>query len=151
MDTVLHQQFSLCQQLKQTFSIIIIDIDHFKNINDKYGHLVGDAMLEEFGKCILALTRADDFSCRFGGDEILIAFQKMSTLEAVKKAEIIRQKLGKIVLLRENQRVSTTVSIGIATFPTHGTTINELINRADEALYAAKEKGRNQIVLASQE
>jgi diguanylate cyclase (GGDEF)-like protein/PAS domain S-box-containing protein len=151
MDTVLPQQFSLCQQLKQTFSIIVIDIDHFKNINDKYGHLVGDAMLEEYGKQILALTRADDFSCRFGGDEILIVFQKMSTIEAVKKAEIIRQKLGEIVLLRENQRVSTTVSIGIATFPTHGNTINELINRADEALYAAKEKGRNQIVLASQE
>lgn len=149
MDSDLTQRFAHCQQLNQTFSIIIIDIDNFKNINDKYGHQVGDTMLEEYGKCILASTRDDDFSCRFGGDEILMAFQKMSVQEALEKAEIVRKKLEAIILLRENQRISTTVSIGIATYPIHGNSIKELINRADEALYHAKEKGRNQIVLAS--
>lgn len=150
MDTILARQFTLCQQFEQTFSIVIIDIDHFKNINDKYGHQVGDAILEEFGKCILASTRADDFSGRLGGDEILMAFQKMTVQQTLIKAEILRKKLGAIFVLGENHRIATTVSIGIAAYPMHGNSVNELISRADEALYIAKEKGRNQVVVASE-
>lgn len=151
MDEVLSQQLNLCKQLKHTFSIVIIDIDNFKEINDKYGHLAGDDLLEEFGKCILASTRADDFSGRVGGDEILMAFQKMPIQATLKKAEIIRKKLETVFILRENQHISTTVSIGIAAYPTHGNSVVELISKADEALYIAKEKGRNQVVLASEE
>jgi diguanylate cyclase (GGDEF)-like protein/PAS domain S-box-containing protein len=151
MNTILDQQFTLCQQFEQMFSIVIIDIDHFKNINDKYGHQVGDALLEEFGKCILASTRADDFSGRYGGDEILMAFQKMTVQQTLKKVEILQKKLGAIFILSENHRISTTVSIGIAAYPMHGNSVKKLINRADEALYIAKEKGRNQVVLASEE
>ena len=149
MDTVLPQKLELCKQLKQTFSILIIDIDHFKNINDNFGHPFGDTVLEKLAKSILDSTRDGDFCCRFGGDEFLIAFQKMSTQNTVKKAEFIRQKFGSILLLKDDQRISTTISIGIATYPADGNSINELINKADKALYQAKEKGRNQIVLAS--
>jgi diguanylate cyclase (GGDEF)-like protein/PAS domain S-box-containing protein len=147
MDQILTEQMSRCKELNQSFVIFIIDIDQFKNVNDVYGHQVGDSMLEEFGKCILASTRADDFSCRLGGDEILMAFQKMSQEEAKNKAELIRKKLGAITIKRDKQKISTTVSIGIAIFPLNGKTVNELINRADEALYIAKEKGRNQVVM----
>ncbi|MCJ7771746.1 MAG: GGDEF domain-containing protein, partial [Desulfobacterales bacterium] len=77
MDTVLNQQLEQCKRFKQTFNIVIIDIDNFKDINDNYGHQAGDDILEKLGKCILSLTRADDFSGRLGGDEILMAFQKM--------------------------------------------------------------------------
>jgi diguanylate cyclase (GGDEF)-like protein/PAS domain S-box-containing protein len=148
MDAVLPQQLSLCQQLGQSFTIMIIDIDCFKSINDEYGHPVGDAILEQFGKCILASTRSDDFCCRFGGDEILLAFQKMSIQRAAIKGDSIRKKLEAITILRENRQISVTVSIGIAAFPIHGSSISELIARADSALYTAKEKGRNQIALA---
>lgn len=148
MDAILNEQLTCCQQFKLTFSIVIIDIDDFKKVNDDYGHQVGDALLMEYGKCILASTRADDFSCRLGGDEILMAFQKMPIADTIKKAESIRKKLGAVFVLREKQRVSTTVSIGIAVFPNHGKSVNELISQADEALYAAKEKGRNQVVMA---
>lgn len=128
---------------------MILDIDQFKRINDEYGHQIGDVFLKEYGKCILESTRADDFSCRLGGDEILMAFQKMTIDGAVKKADSIRQKLGAISVQREGQQISTTVSIGIASYPTNGNSINELIAQADEALYLAKEKGRNQVVMAS--
>ena len=148
MDTVLTQQLALCKQFKQTFNIVIIDIDNFKDINDNYGHQAGDAILEKCGKCILSLTRAEDFSGRLGGDEILMAFQKMPVKVMLKKAEIIRKKMGEIFFLSENQRISITVSIGIAAYPIHGSSVNELIRRADEALYIAKEKGKNQVVLA---
>jgi len=148
MDQVLSQQLATCQKYDQTFCIVVIDIDNFKSINDEFGHQVGDAMLEAFGKCILASTREDDFSCRLGGDEMLMAFQKMSIREALIKAEKVRKALDEVVVHREGQSVSTTVSIGIAAYPIHGNTVNELISRADAALYAAKQKGRNQVVLA---
>ena len=150
MDTALTQQLEQCKRFKQTFNIVIIDIDNFKDINDKYGHQAGDDILEKIGKCILSLTRADDFSGRLGGDEILMAFQKMPVKVMLKKAEIIRKKMEEIYFLSENQRISITVSIGIAAYPIHGITVNELIGRADEALYIAKEKGKNQVVLAQE-
>ena len=127
MDNALAQHLSDCQQLNQPFSIFIIDIDNFKQINDEYGHPVGDAILEKFGKCILTLTRREDFSGRFGGDEILMAFQQMSIPFALKKADDIRKKLGSISVQKDGEDISTTVSIGIATYPIHGNCIEELI------------------------
>jgi diguanylate cyclase (GGDEF)-like protein len=147
MDPILAKQLSNCRELNQEFVIFVIDIDEFKHINDKYGHQVGDTILTEFGTYIQSSTRETDFSCRLGGDEILMAFQKMSLEEAKTKAELMRKKLGAIHVKRENQKISATVSIGIAIYPMHGNTVNELINRADEALYLAKQKGRNQIVI----
>jgi len=148
MDQILTKQVKICRQLKLPFSILLIDIDHFKNINDKFGHLVGDAILEEFGRKIRSLTRADDFSCRMGGDEILLSFHKMAGAEIINKAEIIRKALTELVITKDGRRISATVSIGIASFPEDGTSIKELIACADEALYKAKKRGRNQVVLA---
>ena len=148
-DEVLNQQLEHSRLHNQPYSILIMDIDHFKNINDEYGHQTGDAMLQEYGDCILVSTRTNDFSCRLGGDEVLMAFQNMPLAEAEKKAEVIRTKLQEIVLEKENKIISTTVSIGIATFPDHGDNVKELVNCADQALYLAKERGRNQVVTAS--
>ena len=147
MDQILGKQLKICQKLNQDFAIFVIDIDHFKNINDEFGHQIGDSILEAFGKCILSSTRADDFSCRLGGDELLMSFKKMSLKEALIKADLIHQKLCAITVNKESQTISATVSIGIAIFPKHGKTVYELINKADEALYVAKEKGRNQVVI----
>jgi len=149
MDEVIAHQLEQAHIHGKPFSILVLDIDHFKNINDYYGHQIGDTMLAEIGKCILSLTRLDDFACRIGGDEILMAFQNMGSKAANKKAEEIRKKLQSIVLNRESLLISTTVSIGIATFPEDGNSTKELINRADQAMYVAKEKGRNQVIAAS--
>ncbi len=128
MDEVLTNQLEQCQSLKVPFSIFIIDIDNFKEINDEYGHLVGDAILQNYGMCIKAMTRANDFACRYGGDEILMAFQNMGIRQAVKKAESICKKLGKLYVQNEDRQISTTVSIGIAVFPNHSDNIRKLIN-----------------------
>jgi len=148
-DDVLNQQLEYSRQYQQPYSILVLDIDHFKKINDEFGHQTGDMLLEEYGKFNLTATRKNDFSCRLGGDEILMAFPNMTEEQAQKKANSIRQKLQSITVDKENQRISTTVSIGIATFPLIGDTVKELINWADQAMYMAKEKGRNQVVLAS--
>jgi len=150
MDDVLNQQLDQCQRLSLPFCIFIIDIDNFKYINDEFGHPFGDALLEKYGKCIKTLTRADDFACRLGGDEILMAFQNMPIQQALKKAVAIHQKLCSICIQKDNQKISTTVSIGIAAYPLHGKTITKLISQADGALYYAKKRGRNQVVSSSE-
>jgi diguanylate cyclase (GGDEF)-like protein/PAS domain S-box-containing protein len=149
MDTILNQQIEQCRQLDQPLSILIIDIDDFKNVNDEYGHLAGDAFLVKFGDCIRSLTRTEDFSCRIGGDEILMTFQNMDLDQAMKKAEILHQKLCEVSIDGEGEQISTTVSIGIAAYPAHGDDVNQLIKQADEALYLAKERGRNQVATAT--
>ena len=117
MDEVLARQLEDCQALKIPFSIFIIDIDNFKKINDEYGHLVGDAILQNYGMCIKSMTRSEDFSCRYGGDEILMAFQNMGLRQAVKKALTICKKLGKLYVQNEDRQISTTVSIGSRYIP----------------------------------
>jgi diguanylate cyclase (GGDEF)-like protein len=126
-----------------------MDIDHFKEINDQFGHQTGDNLLEEYGNAIRLATRKNDYSSRLGGDEILMAFQNMTIEEAAIKAGKIRQKLQMITIEKDGNSISASVSIGIATYPLNGTSVNELISWADRALYAAKDKGRNQVVLAS--
>ena len=149
MDEVLDEKLSSAKHLGLPFSIAVMDIDYFKKINDIYGHQIGDHLLREYGQSILDSIRQEDFACRFGGDEILLAFLGMSTEIALRKANEIREKLHLIEINENLARISTTTSIGVATFPTHGTTVAQLINAADQALYTAKEQGRNNVLLAA--
>jgi diguanylate cyclase (GGDEF)-like protein len=148
MDAVLNQILLQAQQQGNHFSIMVMDIDHFKEINDQFGHQTGDSILQQFGQAILQSTRDSDYSFRLGGDEILVAFPGMSAAEAHRKANLFREALQSIIIEKDNARVSTTVSVGIAEYPTHGDNVQILINRADRALYRAKEKGRNQVLVA---
>lgn len=149
MDEILTGQLAQAKRANAPFSIAVLDIDFFKRINDHYGHQTGDIFLEEYGKCILSSIRKGDFACRLGGDEFLIAFPNMEENIAFKKADDIRQKLHEINLLINSIKISTTVSIGIATFPGHGQSITELISASDQALYKAKDEGRNNVQKAS--
>jgi diguanylate cyclase (GGDEF)-like protein len=148
MDKVLNQILLQSQKQESRFSIMVMDIDHFKEINDQFGHQTGDGILRQFGQAIIQSTRSNDFSFRLGGDEILVVFPGMSIEEAQKKANLFREMLQNIVVEKNNNRVSTTISIGIAEYPTHGEDVQDLINGADRALYRAKEKGRNQVLIA---
>ena len=149
MDETLESLLEQCRNLNRPFSLVIMDIDHFKRVNDVYGHQSGNTLLQEYGKAILSSVRKNDFACRFGGDEILLAFQDMKGPEAAKKAEEIRETIKKIQIEQNLARVSTTVSIGVAEYPENGITIKELISAADQALYEGKEKGRDRVVKAS--
>jgi diguanylate cyclase (GGDEF)-like protein/PAS domain S-box-containing protein len=148
MDETLDGLLAECVHLNRPFSLVIIDIDHFKRVNDVYGHQTGNTLLQEYGRALLSSVRKNDFIYRFGGDEILLAFQEMTGPEATRKAEEIRQMIKKIHIEQNLSRVSTTVSIGVASYPENGSTIQELVSAADQALYEGKEKGRDRVVEA---
>ena len=149
MDEMLSQQLLQSKQLERSYSIIVMDIDHFKVVNDEYGHQIGDQILQSLGKCILEFTRTSDFSCRLGGDEVLISFMNMPANKAQEKAEFIREKIAGLRTISDKKEIAITVSIGVSTFPDNAKTIKEMIYWADQAMYLAKDKGGNTVVLAS--
>jgi diguanylate cyclase (GGDEF)-like protein len=138
-----------CVRQNRPFSILVLDIDHFKRVNDVYGHPMGNFLLQEYGKVIQSLIRKDDFACRFGGDEMILAFQGMALQIAMTKAEEIRAGIKQIEVEKNQSRIFSTVSIGVACYPEHGMTIKELISAADQAMYDAKENGRDAVFQAS--
>ena len=123
----------------KNYSLLLIDIDHFKNINDTYGHDVGDKILETLGEVLKKSVRAGDIVCRWGGEEFLVILPDTSIKEAVKIAEKIRKKV------KENSfdNVKITVSIGIAAFEGD---FEKAFKKADENLYKAKKSGRDRVV-----
>ncbi|MGC5325337.1 sensor domain-containing diguanylate cyclase [Brevibacillus sp. SYSU BS000544] len=127
------------------FSVIIMDIDRFKAINDNYGHLMGDEVLKHFANIITTSVRSGDICCRYGGEEFIALAANTTGDEAYRLAERIRNTLEKSV----NPLGQTiTVSLGIANHTLHSESPEELIQLADQALYKAKESGRNQTIIA---
>lgn len=145
IDEILHKEFSRAHREKKPISLAMIDIDHFKKINDKFGHQYGDLLLKSFSKYILSTIREEDLAARFGGDEIMLVFPGMDQENAVKKAEEIRENFSRLAVVSNQQEVSTTITVGVATYPQSGKTVDEVIRTADYALYAAKEEGRNRV------
>ncbi len=145
IDEILHKEFSRAQREDKPISLAMIDIDHFKEINDKHGHQYGDLVLKSLSEYILSTIREEDLAARYGGDEIMLVFPGMNQENAVQKAEEIRENFIKLSAAISQQQVSSTITIGVATFPQSGKTVDEVIRSADWALYAAKEEGRNRV------
>ena len=129
-------------------SVILLDIDYFKRINDTFGHKGGDRVLKAFGELLLSETRSGDMACRYGGEEFALAFPGMSLEDAQQRAEKIRARFQDQRIVVGKDEIRATVSGGVATYPFHGKTSDDLMQSADKALYAAKEEGRNRICLA---
>ena len=130
----------------QPLSILISDIDHFKQINDTYGHQVGDRFLVAVSQVIQQYTRGIDIVCRYGGEEFLVAIMGLSLDAAYQRADDIRQACAALTLEHDGAEIRTTISFGVATSPNHGSDPEQLIIKADKALYEAKKKGRNRVV-----
>jgi diguanylate cyclase (GGDEF)-like protein len=129
------------------FSILMLDLDGFKEINDRHGHLAGDRYLRALGAAIRARMRGADLACRYGGDEFCILLPETDLAGARPIAERLRQALARLVVDVEDASLRTTVSIGIASYPEHDTgDIKGLLLRADQALYQAKRAGRDRVV-----
>ena len=149
----LHKRMSLalarCRRIGGGLSVLFMDLDRFKEFNDTYGHALGDALLAEVGVRIRSAVRDYDTPARIGGDEFVIL---LDTIEDPGVAERLAQRLldtvASSVRLR-NITTDLTASIGIATYPTHGATLDALLNAADQALYAAKQGGRNCVRVSS--
>lgn len=130
-------------------SIAIFDLDHFKQVNDTYGHDGGDKVLAAFAKIIKARVREIDVPARWGGEELVLALIGASETDAARLADELRKDLIAAKIMSGRQRITVTTSCGVASIGS-SKTLNELIANADRALYAAKHGGRNMVVRASE-
>jgi diguanylate cyclase (GGDEF)-like protein len=146
----LSQEVERAIRFGRPFSMMIIDIDHFKRVNDTYGHQRGDSVLIEVARRMVGVVRVQvDTLARYGGEEFVLVLPETASDGAHIVAEKIRESVGDVPFGHEGEEpVRVTVSIGLATFPNHGTTARALIRSADQAMYEAKARGRNKVVTA---
>jgi len=136
----------------ESFCLLMLDIDHFKPLNDTYGHHVGDKVLRRVAHVLTKDMREVDTVARYGGEEFVIILPEISLEIAHQRLVQLKDDLGRIVVHHDGQSIDhVTVSIGIAYFPVHGRTDQGLLHAADRALYQAKELGRNRVVIAAEE
>ena len=121
----------------------MLDIDHFKNVNDTFGHQVGDVMLQHLGRMLKDYTRNSDIACRYGGEEFALVMPGMSMAKTYQRIEELREAFERIKLNCGGVALQATFSAGIAIYPDHAVTGEELLHLADQALYQAKTAGRN--------
>jgi len=123
----------------------MLDIDHFKQVNDTYGHQVGDEVLRILASILSADIRAEDVACRYGGEEFLILLPNMPLETTMLRAQGWRSAVEALSVKHGNFQITFTISLGVAAYPEHGKTPDDLTRCADQALYRAKNEGRNQV------
>jgi diguanylate cyclase (GGDEF)-like protein/PAS domain S-box-containing protein len=149
MEESLTRELHRAQREQYSIGILMFDIDHFKNFNDTYGHEGGDILLHELGELMLNSTRKEDIVCRYGGEEFVTVFPKTTLEIAKKRAEELREKVKQMQVYHlDNPLRKCTISIGVAVYPEHGTSSEEIVRNADAALYRAKKEGRDRVVIA---
>lgn len=145
LEETLGRELARAQRESVPVSVIMGDLDHFKAVNDRFGHLAGDEVLRVFGGLMKRHARASDIYCRYGGEEFLLVLPGMTQQGAVERAEQLRGAMAAAVVGFGSSPLTVTASFGVATFPRDGRTGDELIGAADAALYAAKAAGRNRV------
>jgi diguanylate cyclase (GGDEF)-like protein len=135
---------------KHDFSVLVVDIDHFKEYNDTYGHLAGDEVLSRLASVFKKSVRSCDYVARYGGEEFIIVLPEIAPQDGVQAAERIRKKVVKEKFASDGEPIKVTVSVGVASYPKDGDDPQAIIRHADVALYNAKETGRNCVVLAGE-
>lgn len=129
--------------------IVMLDLDHFKQINDTLGHLTGDVVIESVGRLIQAQLRESDMVCRYGGEEILCVLPDTTQDDVLRRVEQLRAQIAQTMVDPAHPDLRITGSFGIAMFPAHGTNVTEILKAADAALYRAKQDGRNCVRIAN--
>ncbi|MBI4376928.1 MAG: GGDEF domain-containing protein [Elusimicrobia bacterium] len=145
-DERLQQEIVRAKTFKTSFGLMLLDIDHFKQLNDRYGHPFGDQVLKRVGEILNASVYETDFVARYGGEEFAILLPRAEAQGAWRKAEAIRRTVEAERFQVGFETVHVTISIGIAHFPRDCAAAEELVARADAALYHAKSQGRNQVI-----
>ncbi len=146
----IHEEIRRSKSFRTNFSVLICDLDHFKNINDTYGHQAGDEVLKRVGKILKESIYETDFVARYGGEEFVILFPQADPQGVLRKAEAIRQRIEMEKFVFGWNQITVTTSIGISHYPANGTDPETLLSISDKALYVAKESGRNRVVDSSQ-
>jgi diguanylate cyclase (GGDEF)-like protein/PAS domain S-box-containing protein len=146
---LLELELRRAQRDHQSVGIVMLDIDHFKRVNDTFGHLAGDTVLREIAEMLKKKCRSADILSRYGGEEFMLIMPSASLEYAMRRADALRDAVGSLQLAFETRPLGQiTVSLGVAVFPDHGPTSEALIQAADAALYRAKQGGRNQVIAA---
>jgi len=149
LEETLQREFARARRLGQPLSVIMFDIDHFKAVNDSYGHEAGDVVLQSIAHELQSAVRTEDIVCRFGGEEFVVVMPGMDFKKAAARASLILQAVRNLELLvGETKLIKITMSAGVASFPSHGKTPAEVLQAADQALFQAKKLGRDRVVEA---
>lgn len=144
----LEDELTLAKRFRTNLCIIMFDIDHFKKINDTYGHQAGDGILHELALTAKSLMSSVDSLCRYGGEEFVIILPETKIEQAIDLAEKLRSEVEEHIFYIGDKIINVTISAGIAEYPTHALLKQGLIEKADSALYYAKNTGRNNIKIA---
>lgn len=150
LEIVLDRELSLSKRNESIFSVLFLDLDHFKNVNDSHGHLIGSRLLFEVGHEIKKTLRESDITFRYGGDEFVMILSHTGLEDAILVAERIRVQIEKKrFLVKDGLEIRLTASIGVANVPLHAETKQEILKAADEALYGVKKAVRNKVIAAT--
>lgn len=145
LEETLAREVARAAREQAPLSLLMIDLDHFKHVNDTYGHSAGDRVLQAVADLLQRQVRSGDIVCRYGGEEFAVLLPETSTDHAVARAEELRQTAQSLELPGPSSSASLSLSVGVATFPTHGRRSADLVRASDAALYAAKRNGRNRV------
>jgi diguanylate cyclase (GGDEF)-like protein/PAS domain S-box-containing protein len=142
----LYRELAHASRERLPLAVVMIDIDRFKELNDRHGHQAGDVVLQALAKLLLASTRAEDVVCRYGGEEVVIVLPGAGLADAMRRVETWREDFAHLEVPFEARRLTATFSAGVADFPLAGRSGEDLLRVSDQALYAAKHAGRNCVV-----
>ena len=150
MEESIVRELSRAEREEGDVSVLLLDLDHFKRVNDAHGHPAGDAVLREVGGLLARFFRAEDIVCRFGGEEFCVVLPGMPKTLATRRAEALRRAIGALETdLPEGGLGRVTASIGVATFPADALDADDLLRVADRAMYEAKRDGRDRVAVVS--
>jgi len=146
LDDALQTEIARAVREREPMSLMMLDIDHFKRVNDSHGHQAGDEVLKMLAGILRGEARRTDVACRYGGEEFVLLLPKMNIESARARAERWRQMFAEMDVPVESGQLRCTLSVGIAVFPEHGNSAEDLLRNGDRALYLAKALGRNRVV-----
>jgi diguanylate cyclase (GGDEF)-like protein len=144
----LHQEIAYSRRFRHPLTLVMVDIDWFKKINDTYGHQAGDQVLRQVSQLFNRSLREYDVVARYGGEEFALLLPSLEKLSGASVADRLRFHVADAPVRHKDQQISVTASFGVAAFPEDADAADELILRADQALYQAKQRGRNRVALA---
>jgi diguanylate cyclase (GGDEF)-like protein len=149
LEETLERELRRATRLQRPVGVVMMDLDHFKSFNDRFGHEAGDLLLRELGKLLKKHIRGGDVACRYGGEEFALILPDISLQDAQERAEQLREEIKAMnINYREQALEAITLSLGVAMFPDHGDTGILLLRAADTALYEAKRLGRDRVIVA---
>ncbi len=150
LEESLERELQLAGRKKQSLAVLFLDLDHFKRFNDTFGHDAGDMVLQSLADLFRTFFRASDICYRYGGEEFAIILHESTSQDAAIRADALRSEVKSLRLQYKKQTLGPlTPSVGVAAFPEHGSTSDELLKIADQCLYESKSRGRDAVTVAS--